>query len=121
MRYAILNAEGDIINTILADEAFVEAHYSGRYQRIEEPPTPEPVPEVVSPFQAKAALLTQGLLDDVEALIAHPDTDPLIRLAWQTASEFRRTSPSVVGMAQALGWSEQDLDDLFNLAATLEV
>lgn len=121
MRYEILDENGEVINRIVADLDFVETHYPNRYREIPEPePTPV-IPAVVTPFQAKAALLTQGLLDDVETLIADPNTDALVKLAWNTALEFRRTSPSVLGMAQALGWTEQDLDDFFTLAATLEV
>lgn len=81
-------------------------------------PPAAPVPNVVSPFQAKAALLAAGLLDDVEAAIVQaPD---LVRLAWSEAVEFRRGSPSVVAMAQGLGWTEQQLDALFVAAAEIE-
>jgi hypothetical protein len=120
MRYKIFDPAGNLTNTIVANAEFVEQHYPGRYEIIEEPPIPEPVPDVVTPFQAKGALLIQGLLPQVESLIVHPDTDPLVKLAWQTAQEFRRYSPSVLGMAEALGWTGQQLDDLFVLAATLE-
>lgn len=119
MSYKIFDAEGNHINTIVADETFVQARYPGRYELIEEPPIPEPIPDAVTPFQAKAALLQSGLLPSVEAAIE--GADPVIKLAWEYALEFRRTSPAVVGLAQAMGWSEQDLNDLFTLAATLEV
>jgi hypothetical protein len=75
----------------------------------------------VSPLQAQAALLIQGLLPQVEALINDPQTDPLVKLAWHKASTFRRMSPMILGMAATLGWTEQQLDDLFALADTIEV
>ncbi|MGI9142461.1 MAG: hypothetical protein ACR2IJ_04660 [Fluviibacter sp.] len=71
---------------------------------------------IVTPFQAKAALLQAGLLDDVIALMADPATDPLVKLAWDTAIEYRRLSPAVLGLATALGWTDTDLDDLFDVA-----
>lgn len=76
---------------------------------------------VVSPFQAKAALLQSGLLKSVEDLMTDPTTDPLIKLAWDTASEFRRISPAVVGMAKALGWTDAKLDEVFILARQIVV
>lgn len=84
--------------------------------------TPDPV---VSRFQAKAALLQMGLLDQVENLMA--GMDPMTRLAWTEAVEFRRSSPLLNSLAPYLTWpdgttlAETDLDDLFNLAQTIEV
>lgn len=75
---------------------------------------------IVSRFQAKAALLQAGLLGDVEALIADPATDPLTKLAWQEAIEFRRQSPALLGVATALGWTDEQLDALFVSASQIE-
>lgn len=75
---------------------------------------------VVSRFQARAALHLAGLLDDVERLIADPATDPIIKIAWETVTEFRRSSPSVALIAQALNWTDEALDDLFLTARQIE-
>lgn len=81
--------------------------------------------KVASRLQAKAALLQMGLLDQVEALMV--GMDPMTRLAWTEAVEFRRSSPLLNGLAPYLAWpdgtalSELDLDELFNLAQTIEV
>lgn len=72
---------------------------------------------VVTPFQAKAALLDAGLLDDIEALMADLATDRTVVLAWNNVTEFRRLSPMVAGIASALGWSDEQLDGLFEAAA----
>lgn len=43
MIYEILNDAGEVVNTIVADEAFVEANYPGHYVLVgpsENPPTP---------------------------------------------------------------------------------
>lgn len=82
-------------------------------------PEPEPVPEVVSRFQAKAALSQMGLLDDAEALVLSQGA--LAALAWQDISEFRRDSPLVNEIAPQLGLDDQAVDDLFRLAATIRV
>ena len=75
------------------------------------------VPQTVTRFQARAALHLAGLLSSVEALMSDPQTDMLAKLAWQDAQEFRRTSPTVLAMATALGLDEAALDALFTSAA----
>lgn len=75
---------------------------------------------VVSRFQARAALHLAGLLEAVEAAMAHPAMDPIIRLAWTDAREFRRSSPSIAAMAAQFGWSEAQLDQLFLTARGIE-
>lgn len=69
------------------------------------------VPLVVTPFQAKAALFQAGLLSEVETHIAN--SEPLVQMAWNEALEFKRYSPAILNLASSLGWSEQQLDDLF--------
>lgn len=78
------------------------------------------IPQVVSKFQAKAALHQAGLLAQVEALMASESTPMLARLAWADAQEFRRTSPTVAAMAAALGLDDAALDALFTQAASIE-
>ncbi len=79
-----------------------------------------PVPQSVTRFQARAALLQAGLLDAVETLMADPATPALARLAWTDAQEFRRTSPTVQAMAGALGLSDAQIDALFTSAVGIE-
>jgi hypothetical protein len=71
----------------------------------------------VSAFQAKAMLLQAGYWDDVAAFMA--DADPVTRLAWETAQEFERLSPTILELAEALGISDTELDDLFKFASTI--
>lgn len=87
-----------------------------------QPPDPtKPVPpQEVTRFQARAALYQAGLLDQVEASIAAPDTDMMLKLAWQDAQTFKRNSQFVSGMALKLGLSEQQIDSLFVAASQIE-
>lgn len=85
----------------------------------EEPPL-NGVPQVVTRFQARAALHLAGLLTTVESLMTDPQTDMLARLAWQDAQEFRRQSPTVLSMAATLGLTDAQLDALFTTAAGIE-
>lgn len=75
---------------------------------------------VVSSFQAKAVLLKEGLLDDIEDYINNPDTDPLIKLAWNNVSEFRRLSPMIKDLAIILNLTDERLDKLFVNARAIE-
>lgn len=78
---------------------------------------PPRVPQVISRFQAKAALLQAGLLDDVEQAVA--GSDALTQLAWAEAQELRRESPMVTAIAGALELTDEEVDDLFRQAAEI--
>lgn len=81
---------------------------------------PPSVPQSVTRFQARAALHLAGLLEQVEALMAHPDTPMLAKLAWADAMEFKRTSPTIASLASTLGLSDAALDDLFTVAVGID-
>lgn len=76
-----------------------------------------PVPESVSAFQAKAALMAAGILPQVEATIAQADA--FTQLAWAEALQFRRDSPAIAALSAALGLTSAQVDDLFRTAATI--
>lgn len=75
------------------------------------------VPQSVTPLQATRALFQSSFLDAVEAAVAAADRET--QLAWAKATAFERNSPFVLGMQTALGWTDEQLDSLFILAATL--
>jgi hypothetical protein len=74
---------------------------------------PPPVPQQVTPYQARVALLGAGLLDTVNALMAHEDTPAPAKIAWEYATYIERHSPFITALAPALGLTEQQVDDLF--------
>lgn len=71
----------------------------------------------VSRFQAMAALLDADLLSQVNVALA--DAGPLAQLAWAEATEFRRNSPTIAGLASGLGLTDTQVDDLFRAAALI--
>ena len=85
---------------------------------VEPEPTPAPVPQSVSRFQARAALLQAGLLPQAEAAISN--AGELAQLAWADAQHFKRSSPLLTLMAIDLGLTADQLDDLFRAAALIE-
>lgn len=76
-----------------------------------------PIPSVVTMRQARTALSRSGLLAAVNAAVAAADEET--KIAWEFSTEVQRDFPLVQTLAAALNLSEQQLDDLFTLAATL--
>lgn len=82
---------------------------------------PAPVPEVVTMRQARLALLGAGLLSSVNAAIASlpsPQKEAA-EVEWEYAAVVHRNSGLVPAMAQALGMTEQQIDELFITASAL--
>jgi len=78
---------------------------------------PLPTPSVVSMRQARLAMLRTGRLAAVNAAVAAADEET--KITWEYSQEVHRAHPFVATLAVALSLTEQDLDDLFTLAATL--
>ncbi|MDC8443767.1 hypothetical protein JJO83_13850 [Halomonas aquamarina] len=74
---------------------------------------------VVSAFQAFAALDAAGYLDQVEVMMADPETPRVHRLAFEKAQEFRRNSDTVNAWKERLELTDQQVDELFEHAATI--
>jgi len=75
----------------------------------------------VSMRQARLALYNQGLLESVDTQIATLD-EPARTLAgieWRHSDTIERVSPLVATVGTALNLSDEQLDSLFELAATL--
>ena len=85
---------------------------------IKVPPTTPRIPQSVSMFQCKAALLQVGLLDAASAAVAGSG-NPFIILAWAEGTEMQRASPSLAALAPLLGLDDEALDALFIAAAQI--
>lgn len=79
---------------------------------------PAPIPQTVSRFQARAALLQAGKLAEAEAVVSQADV--ITQLAWAEATEWKRSSPAINTLAEAIGLTQDDIDDLFRAAAEIE-
>jgi len=80
-------------------------------------PIPPTVPEFVTPLQARKALRQANLYDTVMAWIGQQSDE--VQETWEYALEIRRDNPIIADAAVALGLTEQQVDALFILAATL--
>ena len=70
-------------------------------------------------FQAFVALEHFGLLETVEAKMADPATPKVVKIAWDTASNFYRQSPLIEWAKIELPLTDQQLDELFAYAQTI--
>lgn len=84
------------------------------------PPYIRSVPKEVSRFQARAALLQAGLMEEIEGYMRLDTTDSFVKLAWSDAQVFKRASPLVSTIGSLFGLSEAQIDDLFIFAATIQ-
>lgn len=78
-------------------------------------------PDAVTMRQARLALLQIGKLGDVATAIAalpSPQKEAA-SIEWEYSNEVQRGNAFVATLGFALGLTEQQLDDLFTLAATL--
>ena len=75
---------------------------------------------VISKFQARSIIRQYGLLDQVEALVSNPEADVTLVDAWNHAQEFRRLSPTLSGVCQLLGLTDEQIDTMFDEAAQIE-
>ena len=78
---------------------------------------PPPIPTTVTRFQALAILAAGGYLDTVRTYINTLDQNNVQRLAWENATDWERSSPTLNALAQMLGLTDAQVDDLFIAAA----
>ena len=112
-------------NTVVADQAFIDAHFPGA----ELLPEPEPVqtsvvPQSVSRAQGKLALIGAGLWPAAVAFvdgIADPTQRAYAEVALHDTQEWRRDSPFLASAAAALDLTEAQLDALFITAGGLQL
>lgn len=87
-------------------------------------PQPEPTPQTITRAQGKAALIQADLWNAVLAHvagIADPKEKALAEVALHDTQEWRRTSPFLNAAALALGLTAEQLDALFEAAASVEL
>jgi hypothetical protein len=80
---------------------------------------PPPIPATVTRFQALAILAAGGYLDTVRTHIAALDQNNVQRLAWENATDWERTSPTLNALAVMLGLDDTQVDDLFIAASNI--
>lgn len=78
------------------------------------------VPQSVTNYQARAALLRAGLFGQVDAAVKAQGADSEAYQAWEYANNVYRDSPLIAGLGAALGLTAQQIDGLFVVAAGID-
>jgi len=65
----------------------------------------------------KLALLERDELDAVKEAMSDPDADTRAVILWEDALEFRRMNKDLLAFAAELGYTEEQLDDIFGISA----
>jgi hypothetical protein len=136
MEYSIV--ENNIVtNTVVADAPLGDNWHEGNHGMgavydpvadtftLPQKPTPDPVsliPQAVSMRQARLALLQAGILATVDQVIAGitpTEAQQKIKIEWDYATEVDRQWPTLLALQSTLELTDEQVDDLFILAATL--
>lgn len=115
------NAEGDLGRTEEVDFDLEP----GKWQLVDDewvaysPPTT--VPDKVTMRQARLALRATGLYSAVNTVVAEMagEQGDYARIEWEFSSEVYRHRPLVLAMIATLGWTGEQVDQLFITAAGL--
>ena len=88
---------------------------------VEPEPLPPVIPSIVSMRQARLALLSAGLLSQINSAIdslPSPDKEAA-QIEWEYSQEVNRNKAFVQTLAAALGLTDEQLDNLFITASQL--
>lgn len=133
VRSAVVNADNIVENIIVADDTFVIdgkeivpvsgvvqvgwVHAEGVFSAPSQESVLDPVPFSVTPLQMRKALRASGLHADVLAYVAGINDEA--QEAWEYATVIERGNPLIVAAAQSFGKTDEEIDAMFRLAASL--
>lgn len=81
---------------------------------------PDGVPESITNYQARAALVNAGLFSTVNAFIKALPIDSGPYQAWEYANNFYRNSPFIASLASQIKLTSEQIDKLFIAASLIE-
>ena len=96
--------ERNMFATVEEEEAYLEAKFKAT------------VPTSISPVQLRLTLLSAGLLDELEAMVA---ADRAMAIWLEYALEIKRDNEFVISFGTALGLTERQIDEMFIAAKEL--
>lgn len=76
------------------------------------------VPYSITPTQGRILLKQMGILDQVNQMVEQSE-DQALQIYWEYSLSWDRDNPYISSMANLLGMSEEDLDELFIQASQI--
>ena len=119
----ILDIEGNVIGTLEMPEGTSEETWALALAPYHTP-IEEPVVEIkdVTPRQIRQALILSGvtmeMIENALDALEEP-SKTMARIEWEYSTAFQRDRPFVDAVAQLLGWTSEQVDALWVLAASL--
>ena len=116
----VLNHENEIIGTMDFPDGTSEGDIQEKLAAYAAPVVREIKP--VTPRQIRQALILSGIpLSEIDsAFAAFPEpTKSLAQVEWEYSTLFIRTNPLVATVGQLLGWTSEQLDQLWLMAGSL--
>lgn len=132
--------DGYVINVIVADNLEIAVQLSSYCDEVIDVSSIEPRPEIgwlysnnqfsapspklpsISPRQVRLALVLSGIsLETIESAIdslSEPEKT-LARISWEYAVEYERENPIVNSLGLMLGFTSNQIDELWAVASTL--
>lgn len=117
----ILNHLGQVIGELELPDGTSEEVWTKKLAPYAVAPASASLPEI-TPRQARQALILNGIsLSEIDAALdSLPEpTKSLAKAEWEYSIAFQRNRPLVAQVGQMLGWTSQQLDDLWKFAAGL--
>jgi hypothetical protein len=103
MRAEILDASGSVINTVLADPAFLDAAFPDRWREVPEPP-PEPI---MTPRMTHFGFLSRFTPTERTAVRAQRASDPILDDAMFLFEQARDIDVTLDTTQQLVGYLAQ--------------
>lgn len=117
----ILNHLGVKIGELELPNSTTEDEWTAKLAEYALPPVTTEFPDV-TPRQIRQALVLYGIsmTEITDALNSLPEPmKTLANVEWEYSNWFQRKRPLVISVGQMLGWTPEQLDDLWKFAGSL--
>lgn len=117
----ILNHLGAVVGQLELPVGTPEEVWAERLAFFAKAPESAPIPDV-TPRQIRQALILSGIsMEQIDAALdSLPEpTRSMAKIEWEYSIAFQRSRPLVAQVGVMLGWTPEQIDDLWNLARGL--
>lgn len=117
----ILDYQGNVIGQLELPDDTSDAVWAAKLAVYAKAPVAPVLPDV-TPRQIRQALIISGVsmaqIDSAIAQLPEP-TKSMAQIEWEYSTAFQRNRPLVAAVASLLGWTNDQLDQLWQLARSL--